>query len=493
MKIINYPYVRYGYATLIVRKELSPDSEITAQLLKECIEQELSYFRMFPKEIQKEYAWFGYDRIERGNPADGIYLSSHVMTTDAQAGNAWRKVHEYLDTLSGKDADTSLEKMKDIGMANIPLAGEFLTFGATDTGRGNGKMSVQEQSFGIITTLTPLKPALQIDNENYCIIPDIPLEKLVDFITLFDKMYKDSLKTDVCKGKTDERGRLFRPAIYGGNFPSAPRSRRMGAIALLGAIGAYTFREEVSELARSVLDSLRGSILYMIKYGQAIPFTYNHYVIELAKEDRLYEIVDKIYYSRLYRNRNRGKAKDDYDRFDFFAGRFLQLFNRPSFLDFLSHRAEYPFELKKLFQTYFTKMEKIGTELVASAQAFGRWLNHIAYISAKEEVGNTDSDAFYTAKAKNLVMMESSIYAAKSGDALIAQVLTLVGRMSKNDAPAESALFMEKTITGQIELSVAKNLLIAYSRLCAKKKVKNADETEFEEMETENNENMSNE
>ena len=61
--------------------------------------------------------------------------------------------------------------------------------------------------------------------------------------------------------------------------------------------------------------------------------------------------------------------------------------------------------------------------------------------------------------------MESSIYAAKRGDALIAQILILAGRLSKNEAPKEALLFMEKTITGEIDLSVAKNLLIAYMRI----------------------------
>lgn len=115
---------------------------------------------------------------------------------------------------------------------------------------------------------------------------------------------------------------------------------------------------------------------------------------------------------------------------------------------------------------FFTKMEKLKTDVIASAQILGSWLNQVAYFAAKEEADSRISPGnIFEEKAKFLVMMESSIYAAKRGDALIAQILILAGRLSKNEAPKEALLFMEKTITGEIDLSVAKNLLIAYMRI----------------------------
>ena len=65
--------------------------------------------------------------------------------------------------------------------------------------------------------------------------------------------------------------------------------------------------------------------------------------------------------------------------------------------------------------------------------------------------------------------MESSTFAAKSGDALVAQVITRAGRLSSMDAPESASLFMEKTMSGDLPLDCAKNLLIAFSRLRNKK------------------------
>jgi hypothetical protein len=64
-----------------------------------------------------------------------------------------------------------------------------------------------------------------------------------------------------------------------------------------------------------------------------------------------------------------------------------------------------------------------------------------------------------------LVELESAAFAAKSGDALIAQVVTRAGRLSGMDAPIESDIFMEATMNGKLQLSQAQNLIIAFSRL----------------------------
>ena len=74
-----------------------------------------------------------------------------------------------------------------------------------------------------------------------------------------------------------------------------------------------------------------------------------------------------------------------------------------------------------------------------------------------------------TGKTKILVELESSVFSAKSGDALIAHTITRAGRLSSSDAPAEASLFMEKAASGELPLEQAKNLLIAFSRLKSKK------------------------
>lgn len=119
-------------------------------------------------------------------------------------------------------------------------------------------------------------------------------------------------------------------------------------------------------------------------------------------------------------------------------------------------------------------MEKIDSEIVHSARELGKWLNYVAFLAAtkekdKEKDKEKNNDEFFKLKAKILVELESSVFSAKTGDALIAQTVTRAGRLSNLDAPEAAALFMEKTCSGDLKLDQAKNLLIAFSRLKSKK------------------------
>ena len=202
----------------------------------------------------------------------------------------------------------------------------------------------------------------------------------------------------------------------------------------------------------------------------------------------MYKYVDREKYNP---NEDVEKTKD-YEVFDLFAGRFLQLFNRPAFKDFLSFRAEYPADLKLLLTTYFENMEKIDAKVVVSAKELGSWLNGVAYRAAKKmlrEEGKSSDEELRKTKAKFLVELESSAFAAKSGDALVAQVITRAGRLSGSDAPSEASLFMEQAISGELELSKAKNLLISFSRL---RKEKEQDIQRIVEDTEQNNESIEN-
>ena len=114
-------------------------------------------------------------------------------------------------------------------------------------------------------------------------------------------------------------------------------------------------------------------------------------------------------------------------------------------------------------------MAKIDPNVVLSAKVLGRWLNQTAYFAAKNEVKSGNWEEIRKIKAKVLIELESSIFSAKSGDALIAQAVTRAGRLSNLDAPESASLFMEKTASGELELENAKNLLIAFSRIKNKK------------------------
>lgn len=262
-----------------------------------------------------------------------------------------------------------------------------------------------------------------------------------------------------------------RPNIFNGNFPNAPHSSALGSVALLGTIGEMTKEKDVSELAKKVLESLKDCNFYAIKYGDASVFSFNHSIIRLAERGKLRRIVDSLYYIVLYKEGRRTTNNAfEYQKFDLFASRFLQIFNRPTFKDFLAFRAEYPYDIELLLNTYFCDMEKIDKEIVTSAKELGKWLNYVAYRSAQQEVGTSSGwDDLIKAKAKILVELESSVFSAKSGDALIAYTITRAGRLSGFDAPTEASLFMEKAASGELPLEQAKNLLIAFSRLKSKK------------------------
>lgn len=132
-------------------------------------------------------------------------------------------------------------------------------------------------------------------------------------------------------------------------------------------------------------------------------------------------------------------------------------------------------------------MEKIDPKIVLSAQALGKWLNKVAYFTAKAEVKEKSSDYWEELrriKSKVLVELESSTFSAKTGDALIAQAIARAGRLSGLDAPQEAALYMVKTASGELPLENAKNLLIAFSRLASNEEThgtfKESDEGENE-------------
>ena len=322
-----------------------------------------------------------------------------------------------------------------------------------------------------MTSLTQYKPAIS----NSCLIPDLELKDMVDFIRIFKRLLfvatKDLFVGNVKKEITRNNEKYIprRPSIERGNFPNAPHSKVLGSLALLGAIGELGKEEEYSEIVSNVLDKLKSRPFYIIEYGDAKSFTFSQFVIELAKSAKLSSVVDSIYYSSLYNQDSRGWDNTEYQKLDLFVSRFLLLFNRPAFKDFLSFRAEYPQPIELLITTYFNKIENMDKKIIDSVKCLGGWLNRVAYKAAiddKESKIETKQK-----KSKILVELESSIFAAKTPDALIAQTITRAGRLSDSDAPAEASLFMEETLCGNIDLNVAKNMLIAFLRIRTSKEI----------------------
>lgn len=487
-----HPFINYGKALVLVSNNLTNENEISKEILIDEVSKLLNYFRVRPDSqiTNQTSVKFIYCNLEKGKPKEGIYLSPSVLATDKSAGQVFNSLNKLkIDLVNDKVVST------EISRAISPISGEYARFG-TAIGRGKPKTSLEIALFCSISTSTHRKPCFsfktikkeKIETENQAIFPDLPLNELIDFINLFEKM-RDSSTEKLMFGSVNQKDKKpNRPKIFDGNFPNAPRSSSLGSVSLLGAIGSWAREASMIDWANKVLDSLKERPIYIVGNKTFETFRYSHHIIELAKENKLNSIIDSIYYVVLYNQGPRNRdSRLEYQKFDLFASRFLQLFTKPAFKDFLSFRAEYPNQLEILLKTYFINMDKIEKDVVNSARELGKWLNYAAYKVAKSNVEGNNYEKIREQKAKALVEIESSIFSARSGDALIFQAITRAGRASGLDAPSEAELFMTNASTGDISLESAKHLLIAFSRVKNKYETKikadvpdelNEDETE---------------
>lgn len=496
----THVYLKYAIALLMEEYGLQTEQEITFKEIKEELEKGLNTFSVKPigDYCGQTKVQYGFTK-EKNDAKKYIFLAPNTITSEMKASNLYNAVCE-----TCSEENINLLRAHDITQSEVPISGEFNRF--TDKGtfqRGKSKATVFDQCLALITSTTALKPCLQyksgarrISMDNTCLIPNLEISDLQNFIRLFKRIRIQKLDNSLMVGKVKcDKGKALkyipqRPNIFNGNFPNAPHSSALGSVALLGSIGEMTKEKDVSELAKKVLESLKDCNFYAIKYGDASVFSFNHSIIRLAERGKLRRIVDSLYYIVLYKEGRRTTNNAfEYQKFDLFASRFLQMFNRPTFKDFLAFRAEYPYDIELLLNTYFCDMEKIDKEIVTSAKELGKWLNYVAYRSAQKEVGSSSWDEFIKAKAKILIELESSVFSAKSGDALIAYTITRAGRLSGFDAPTEASLFMEKAASGELPLEQAKNLLIAFSRL--KSKIEETDKvtsSDYQSIENENEE-----
>lgn len=477
----THVYLKYAIALLMEEYGLQTEQNITFKEIRAELTKGLNAFSVKPIGDYYGQAEVKYEFTKEKNDAKKyIFLSPNTIASEMKASNLYNAICK---TCSEENID--LLKAYKISQSEVPTSGEFNTFSDNgNIGRGKPSATVLDECLALITATTALKPCLQYKTgvvkgttDNTCLIPDLDISDLQNFIKLFKRVRIQKLDSSLMIGKVRyENGKTLkytpkRPNIFNGNFPNAPHSSALGSIALLGAIGEMTKEKDVSKLAMKVLESLIDCNFYAIKYGDASVFSFSHFIIRLAERGKLRRIVDSLYYVELYKEGRRSKSNAfEYQKFDLFASRFLQIFNRPTFKDFLAFRAEYPYNIELLLNTYFCDMEKIDKEIVTSAKELGKWLNYVAYRSAQKEVGTSSSwDDLIKAKAKVLVELESSVFSAKSGDALIAYTITRAGRLSGFDAPTEASLFMEKAASGELPLEQAKNLIIAFSRLKSKK------------------------
>jgi hypothetical protein len=494
-------YSRFGLAVAMLDAGKMNVSDLDISDLSNALSKGLLHFRVKPIQIDAgEKVLYGYVGLEKGDTPNGVFMSPNIITSDKQASSLWKKTQEFIDELKGLQTIADLEVGRTALQLLNPLAGEYNN---GKKSRQTAKITLLEALSCTIATITESKPVIAPiadggRNINTAIIPDLPLGDLLGFINVFRKVSKFkteslmvgkvSVKTEKSKDEKisavldgdvgdmvkekESKKKFYRPNIYRGNFPNAPKSSHLSALSLLGAIGEWAKEADETGLGESVLTNLETCSIYLISTDDVKVSNFNHYVVKLSKEGRLSTVIDSIYHIRLY-SLDRNASFDDKDRAQekiaFFASRFLHLFDEMSFREFLALRAEYPFQLELLFNIFFMETKKIDPAIVRSAQQLGAWLNTSAYFAAKSE--ESEPNKVRDLKAKILVELESSAFSAKSGTALIAQTITRVGRLTNSEAPEGAQLFMEKTMSGEIELRDAQQLIMAFSRLRTKKAV----------------------
>jgi hypothetical protein len=515
--ISNHPYSRYALALVMNQQELDSIDRLKPRHLLQLVKEGLEHFRMRPidtsdeTKVQFDFVKASYlqkhSKYISSHCNEGFFLAPNILSSDKGSKHAWNgllKIQKELENGSRYDSSESAT------MSIMPMAAKF----------NNGKMSqsppkitLLEACLCAITTSTPHKPSLHTrekQSKGYtyvstAIIPDLPLQELRRFITVFQEMHRTQTR-DLMTGKINRDGntlQYFRPNLSNGNFPHAPRRHELASAALLAAIGRFAKEAEYPQSQiEDVLEKLQNAPLYIVSYGKAQVVSYSHYVVALAKSDRLSTIIDalhSVYWMVYLPNDTRKVRQQKFEQFIFFAARFLQLFHNHAFKRFLSVRAEYPKELTILFTTFFRRIMKIDDSLVKSAASLGRWLNRVAYFAAREEVENKtkDGNAIDKAevtklKAKIIVELESAALSAKSATALVSHVITRAGRISGQDAPSEALPFTQAVTTGSLgesekeSLENAKNMIVTFARIrstseLVSAEVETGDATEEEE------------
>lgn len=375
----THVYLKYAIALLMEEYGLQTEQEITFKEIKEELEKGLNTFSVKPIDdyCGQTKVQYGFTK-EKNDAKKYIFLAPNTIASEMKASNLYNAVCK---TCSEENID--LLKPYKISQSEVPTSGEFNAFSDNgNIGRGKPSATVFDQCLALITSTTALKPCLQYKSgtgklsiDNTCLIPDLDISDLRDFIRLFKRIRIQKLDSSLMVGRVNcVKGKALkyipkRPNIFNGNFPNAPHSCALGSVALLGSIGEMTKEIDVSEVAKKVLESLKDCNFYAIKYGDASVFSFNHSIIRLAERGKLRRIVDSLYYVVLYKEGRRTTNNVfEYQKFDLFASRFLQMFNRPTFKDFLAFRAEYPYDIELLLNTYFCDMEKIDKEIVTSAK-----------------------------------------------------------------------------------------------------------------------------
>ena len=525
-------YARYGLAAALVQSNLPVDdlSEATVgKAISTVVQQARNGFRMQPDsepfagktatfhELSEKQLDAALKSVPKGKTkADvGLYLLPHLICSDLSASNLWKVLADwqaaYEKTIE-PDKKKSKEKQYDLKRSYAPIAGD-VNNGRNDANPPRGNF--WDQSCALAATLTPFKPAAFArvpgknpgSGTNTAILPDLAVKELHYFIGFFKVMQIAAMKerrTIEWHANTSKPNLKYRrPPLCRGNFPGAPDDgATFGAVGLLGAIGEWTKLAPHREEALRVLDSLQDCAIYLVSYDNTRVTRFNHHVVVLAKRGELDEIVNQFArFARLwadtetsYPDRNNKSFQSTYLLFHLAFAQFLERFTLETFRDFFAHRAEYPHKLNLVLEEYFMQSQNIPRPWIDSASRLGQHLNYVAYRVANEGAGelkgNSDdaksarAAALRKEKSKLLIELETGIMSARNVPELFANLSQRAGRFTQADFPAESKEFMAAAISGEIDPTTVKHLLIAYMRLQPERPPKDAPDVAASEEDT---------
>jgi hypothetical protein len=568
-----HPYSLYGLAVAVTRKILGDDSKdlinptnvslekienllmdeelIKAALIEElehCVSHSIVDFKPFlvdEKDLKK-------GNVDTANPHTSSWVSSSQLREDvankrrqtAKVGRDYAcyvMVNDKTDPI--REALCILEALKntknsifstEIGSVKISKdlsstgrysfvlkASSFPFVQKTSIGgevESDAKSTLFEIACGMITTLTAYKPAVFYKPykskswSHYCVIPDMNLNMLCRFVSIFIEMCngflidsKDSmeLKYVIKKSSEKEKGQavLIRAGITKRNFNPALQINNhtlaVNVYVTLQSVISDTkersgfSNEELTHFYDEMLHELGHSLLYVIpangvgfkvsKINDTLISVFDRnkkfgkLVEQLSSTERIFSLEKKqpptgekvILYS----------TEDEYKgQYQMLLSHLLEQFDWWSFKRFLSVKASYP----TLFNILLKEMAlmKFGTILkdlpeeglrsfpndiaeatIDSFTAIGGWMHKS---SATPKGTKMERRKMAQKKVERLLNIESIIRNAKTSQDLFNNAFSTVTRMRNWPVPSEGSLAMKLINLGKIPLEEAKSLLLGY-------------------------------
>lgn len=495
MIYFDHPYPRYGLAAVLyhadirtVSNETIPGKEELAELAAKFIGDSLHKYRLHTEDkplddadTKLRFRYLDADELSTGQRSKNLYyIAPHIVIDDISANNLINEAKKMIKKLSKKKG---LHKSEELKRSFSPFTTKI---NAGTKSLSNPKSTLFKAAFTMAATLAHHKPATQVDFKNQVIIPNLPLNDLLKFIDLFAKMQSYEIENPkICEHIAGSN--YTRPKMFNGNYPNAPNTPVFGPVGLAGAMGVWAKKANILDQMNEVLDKLVKSPIYLVSYEASLfkQIHLGHHVARLAKEQNLPQAINGLYYANFHNPEHNKRDNPTRLLFLDMASRFLQLYSKSAFKDFLAFRLQYPHSFSPILEDYFMNEENISKEITQSARVYGAYLNYVAYLIGKNEAENKKTGRVLNeAKARVLAQLESTAMSCKSSAALFAQLNVQAGRMSNVDVPEGASAFMEATNTGEISLETAQQLILAYMRLRTEKSIKTEDEPSTTEGET---------